>query len=307
MPAPPRLRRVAATLPPALLDLLACPVCGAALSPLGTALSCQGCGRSYPTRPHLDLLADVRRPANEGPGDTAEMAQRRRAWERRAMRRDAGERAALQRYLDAIVPLVPAGATVLDLGCGTGLALQALGQRISSPLLLVGLDISKPMLNAAYRTLYGEPRAVVLRASSRRRLPFRAAACDVVMRRLAPSLPTEVVRVLKPGGAYVMASFGPAHWQELYDLLPHLPRPQPPRASVRDQLASAAFVRVDSNAWQGIESIPAGEALERVLLGPAGFHVDWTRDLPELRRRIAEAGGQLSLTTDVQVSVAVKG
>jgi SAM-dependent methyltransferase len=253
------------------------------------------------------LLAAVRRPANEGPGDTAEMAQRRRAWEQRAMRRDSGERAALQRYLDVIAPLVPAGATVLDLGCGTGLALQELGQRISSPLLLVGLDISKPMLNAAYRTLRGEPHAVVLRASSRRRLPFRDAAGDVVMRRLAPALPAEVVRVLKPGGAYVVASFGPAHWQELYDLLPHLPRPQPPRVSVRDQLASAGLAHVESHAWQDVESIPAGEALERVLLGPAGFHVDWARDLPELRQRVAAAGGHLRLTTHVQVSVAVKG
>ena len=306
MPAPSRPHR-ADTLPPALLGLLACPVCGSALAPLGTALSCQGCGRLYPTRPHLDLLAAVRRPANEGPGDTAEMAQRRRAWEQRAMRRDAGERDALQRYLDVIAPLVPAAGTVLDLGCGTGLALQELGRRISGPLLLVGLDISKPMLNAAYRTLRDEPRAVVLRASSRRRLPLRDAACDAVMRRLAPSLPAEVVRVLKPGGAYVVASFGPAHWQELYDLLPHLPRPQPPRVSARDQLASAGFAYIESHAWQGVESIPAGEALERVLLGPAGFHVDWTRDLPELRRRVAAAGGQLRLTTDVQVSVAVKG
>jgi len=36
--------------------------------------------------------------------------------------------------------------------------------------VLAGLDISKPMLNAAYQTLRGEPRATVLRASSRRRL-----------------------------------------------------------------------------------------------------------------------------------------
>lgn len=269
-------------------------------------MTCGGCWRSYPLRPHLDLLAPVRRPPNEGPGDTAAMAQRRRRWEERALRRDCGERLALERYLDSVAPHVRRDATVLDLGCGTGAVLQALGRRVAGPLLLLGLDISKPMLDTAYRALRREPRAVLLRASSRRRLPFRDQSVDVVMRRLAPSLLDEVVRVLAPGGAFVAASFGSTHWSELYDLLPELPRPRPARHTGLDHLLSAGFARAEYHSWRGVERIPAAEALERVLLGPAGFHVDRERDLPRLATRTGDSA-ELFLTTDVDVLVGIKG
>lgn len=223
------------------------------------------------------------------------------------MRRDSGERRAIAHYLDTITPHLGSGAVALDLGCGTGLVLHELGRRVTGPLVLAGLDISKPMLNAAYQTLRGEPRATVLRASSRRRLPFRDAVCDVILRRLTPALLDDVLRVLASGGRYITASFGPEHWRELYDMVPALPRPRQGRSTTLDDLLAAGFARAEPHAWRADESVPAAEALERILLGPAGFHVDWQRDLPRLRRQIAEAGDMLRLTTDVQVVVAVKG
>ncbi len=291
-----------------LLDLLVCPLCGQPLALNGEHLACDN-GHAYPTRPRLDLLPPGKRPPNEGPGDTAEMARRRAEWERRldGAAASSGERAALEHYLDTVAPRLRPGAIVLDLGCGTGDALRRLGARYTDALALVGLDISVPMLDAADRTLRHAPRAVVLRASARRRLPLRDGTVDVVLRRLAPALPDEVLRVLKPGGAYITASFGPAHRRELYDALSALPRPKATREPALDALLAQGFAAVEHHAWRGAEMVTPAEALDRLLMGPAAFHLDRARDLPRLRVLADESGDMLRLTTDIEVSVGVKG
>lgn len=295
---------------PWLFELLACPRCGGTLAPRDGALVCAACTQPYSAHPHLDLLAPGKRPANEGPGDTAEMVRRRMAWERRLESRPAsGEREATARYLEAIAARLRPGATVLDLGCGTGAILRAVGALQSGPLRLLGLDLSRPMLDAAYRILRAEPRAVVARASTRRRLPLRDGASDIVVRRLAPALPEEVWRVLKPGGAYITASFGPTHWSALYDALPALPRPRPPREPARQALLAHGFTGVEEYRWRGAETLTPALALQRLLAGPAAFHVDERRDLALLHALAERQGtpGRLWLETDAAVIVGIKG
>ena len=306
--------RLQSILPPPVLDLLACPVCGGVLEARDEALVCAPGGHAYPTRPHLDLLTPGKRPPNEGPGDTAEMARRRAAWERRLDSEGAGdatlsgERAALEHYLALILPRLRPGAVVLDLGCGTGDVLRRVGARYDGPLTLLGLDIALPMLDVSYRALRRELRAVVARARARRRLPLRDGVVDVVLRRLAPALPDEALRVLRPGGAFLTASFGPARWRELYDVLPDLPRPKAAREQAIDDLTAQGFSAAERHSWRGSERVTPGEALDRLLMGPAAFHLDRARDLPRLYA-LAEGSappGSLSLTTDAEVSLGVK-
>ncbi len=294
-------------LPDWLLDFLACPKCGGGtLVPRDGALVCATCGQHYPTSPHLDLLAPGKRPPNEGPGDTAEMVGRRVAWERRiAGGASSGEREATERYLDAIVSRLRPGATVVDLGCGTGAVLRGIAARQDGPLSLIGFDISLPMLDACYRALRYETRAAAVRASTRRRLPLRDGVADLVLRRLAPALPEEIVRVMHPGSAYITASFGPKHWRELYDALPDLPRPKGPREPTAGTPEMTGLIVVERQEVRERESIPPAAALKRLQAGPAAFHGDPARDLPRLYALAEQQGtpGQLSLSTDADITV----
>jgi MPBQ/MSBQ methyltransferase len=102
------------------------------------------------------------------------------------------------------LPAVPAGARVLELGCGDGRTLAALGTR---PCTAVGLDLS-PAALALCRPAAGGPAPLLVRGDARR-LPFRDGSFDAVLlfhvlghgrvgeRR---AMAAEAVRVTAPGG-----------------------------------------------------------------------------------------------------------
>ncbi len=191
------------------------------------------------------------------------------------------------------------------------MALRLLGERLPDPARLagmIGFDISPSMVDAARRVLRHEPRAFVARASTRRRLPLRDGSIDVVLRRLAPALPAEVLRVLRPGGAYVTASFGAAHWRELYDALPDLPRPRDTRERAVDTLLAHGFASAECRSWRSHETISPADAIERLLMGPAAFHLDRERTLGRLAELAAAEGtaGLLRLTTHSEVAMGIK-
>lgn len=106
-------------------------------------------------------------------------------------------------------PLQP--QVVLDLGCGTGVASQALAQR-HAPAQVIGLDWAPAMLERL-RQRSTTPRAV---CADMRRLPIAARSVDLVFSNLAVQwvrelgeLFAEVRRVLRPGGLFLFSTFGP--------------------------------------------------------------------------------------------------
>lgn len=130
--------------------------------------------------------------------------------------------------LAALLPAMPDGASVLDLGCGTGLMAQALVDAARPRLLVDGVDLSRAMLDAArarglYRHLVQADAASHLAATDQRYDWVLATDVFIYIGALEPVF-AGVARVLKPGGGFGFsverldaAQAGSSGWQ----LRPH--------------------------------------------------------------------------------------
>jgi 23S rRNA (guanine745-N1)-methyltransferase len=164
-------------LPPRAVEVLACPVCGAALAALpgDAGLRCAG-GHSFDRarQGHVTLLAPGSRPPS---GDSAEMVADRGTF------LDAGHFAGVTAALAAAVLCDGAPPrTVLDLGGGTGHHLAAVLDDLPDAVGVV-LDSSR---YAARRAARVHPRALAVVADTWRRLPVRDAVLDRVVVAFAP-------------------------------------------------------------------------------------------------------------------------
>ena len=104
-----------------------------------------------------------------------------------------------------LVPDPGDARSILDIGCGAGQTIVALGAGARS----VGVDIDVTALRVAARGPLGEPLRVA--AAQGERLPFSGGAFDYVYSRVAlpymdiPSALAEMHRVLRPGGRLWLA------------------------------------------------------------------------------------------------------
>jgi ubiquinone/menaquinone biosynthesis C-methylase UbiE len=119
----------------------------------------------------------------------------------------------LQEYLELPLMLcampVPAGGAILEVGCGRGVALPVLGDRLQ-PSSITGVDVDANALS--YAAAHARNRCVKARLhlADVRMLPFDDASFDVVfdfgtcyhIGDAARAL-REIARVLRPGGLFV--------------------------------------------------------------------------------------------------------
>lgn len=104
------------------------------------------------------------------------------------------------RHPHRLVPQPGDATAILDIGCGAGQTLVALGVAGRS----VGVDIDVAALRVAARGPVGEPLRVA--AAQGEHLPFASGAFDYVYSRVAlpymniPAALAEMARVLQPGG-----------------------------------------------------------------------------------------------------------
>jgi 23S rRNA (guanine745-N1)-methyltransferase len=189
-----------------------CPACRLPLEAADGGLGCaNGHHVDRAREGYVNLLpSGGRRPA----GDDAAAVRARRAL------LDRGHYAPVTRAVTEVVADAVAAAgdrdgsvAVLDAGCGEGTYLAAVTEATGAAGW--GVDVSKPAVRLAARR-HGAHRYAV---ASSLDLPFEDAVFDAVVSVFAPRAFAEFSRVLRPGGAIVLASPGPDHLDAVRDLL----------------------------------------------------------------------------------------
>ncbi len=190
---------------------LRCPLCGKPLRLDGGSYRCENrhsydCAKSG----YVNLL-DSSRKRSKIPGDNKLMSAARRDFLNKGYYEplsDALNSVCLARLSGSSSPVI------LDAGCGEGYYTSRLAEAFSRegarPEIL-GIDISKFAADLAAKRC----KVAAFAAASVFHLPVFDRACDLVLSLFAPYCGEEFLRVLKPGGLFVMAIPGRDHLWEL--------------------------------------------------------------------------------------------
>jgi SAM-dependent methyltransferase len=215
---------------PQFLAMIQCPACSApGLSPSSVSLACGDCGREFERRNGFTDLLDLTQRGGEPTASTPEQ---------RLMESELVARLYERFWRPAFVRVLAgggAGAAIggfsgeffihknslglddrtgpwLDLSCGPGLFARAIAASVPGSLV-VGLDISRPMLKVAARRAKGYANIQLVRADAHS-IPFADASFGGVNNTGAlhaydspEQAFEEILRVLRPGGIYVGSTF----------------------------------------------------------------------------------------------------
>ncbi|MGH7066939.1 MAG: class I SAM-dependent methyltransferase [Acetobacteraceae bacterium] len=196
-----------------------------------------------------------------------------------------------RRFVDALGDA--AAGLVLDVACGPGIISAALA---ATARAVLALDLTPDMLRQAHLRCAAAPRKnVFFIEGDATRLPFAPAAFDAVVTRLSvhhfsqPARPiSEMVRVLRPGGVFVLAdviSSEDRHESDLHNAIEVLRDPSHVRMlplSVLSSLLTEAGLRIEQQAvwerprefveWLAIANDPTRAAPLRTVLATLACH-----------------------------------
>ena len=270
-------------LDPRAVAALACPVCGAALSPEPAGLACaEGHRFDRARQGHVTLLP----PGHRAPsGDSAEMVADRAAF------LGAGHYDGVTWALADAVGEGPAG-TLLDLGGGTGHHLAGVLDGLPDAVGIV-LD-SSPY--AARRAARMHPRAVAVVADTWARLPVADRAVDRVLVVFAPRNGPEIARVLRPTGRLVVVTPDADHLHELVGPLGLL-RVDPDKSARLAATLEPHLEPVAVTSHRELLRLDRAAVATLVGMGPHARHVG--RD--DVRTALAALPEPLDVTVSVQI------
>jgi len=305
----------------ALVDALACPVCGdgLALTAGGTALACVGGhGFDIAKQGYVSLL---RGGGNASTGDSADMVTARDAllgrghYERiadavavaLATIRSSG--AGENDHIEAQTParaLAPAlsgpQGVVVDLAGGTGYYLERV-LRAHPEMRGIDIDLSKFAARRAARRGAPDgdvptPTLAAVVADVWQPLPLQTGVASAILSIFGPRNRPEILRVLQPGGRLVVVTPTTRHLRELVGPLGMIGVDERKQERLAAQLDG--FVDLSSTSVEYETSMSHADVLNDVLMGPSAHHVD--EDV--LAERVAHLPEPASVTVSVTVTTA---
>jgi 23S rRNA (guanine745-N1)-methyltransferase len=266
-----------------VLHLLACPDCTGALSRKEGSVACSN-GHSFDVARsgYVSLLPGDARLES---ADTAEMVAAREAF------LGGGHFEPLAEALGQEVEHadLPPGC-VLDLGAGTGWYLARVLERLPGRTGLA-LDLSKHALRRAARA---HARIAAVACDAWRPLPVRDSVAGLVLSVFAPRNGAEIARVLRPGGALVVATPTDRHLAELVSTLGLLKVDERKQERLGAKLEPHLDLerRVDRE-WP-LQLAPADIA-NAVAMGPSARHV--APEEPGIQTAVAPVTASVTIST----------
>jgi 23S rRNA (guanine745-N1)-methyltransferase len=269
--------------------LLRCPLCKSGFTAAAGALACQN-GHSFDLarEGYVNLLPSRRRRSAAG-GDSPEQLRYRAEF------LGAG-------HLDELTTTVAGHVgqssrspqRILDAGSGTGHHLAQIAEKLTGPVVGLGLDISKDAARQAARRW---KRSAFVVADLWAEWPVRDAAVDIVISVFAPKNFPEMARVLRPGGLVAMAYPGHEHLIELRDRFRLLRQHEQNRERYAELathfIGPSSIARLHSHAV-----LDPATARAAILMGPNARHIDTT---------ILDVGAApLAVTFDIDILFARK-
>jgi len=121
-------------------------------------------------------------------------------------------------YEDDVLQRCSDGSRILDIGTGTGHIPFRIAQKTKKAIEVVAMDLSECMVRIAKNNTASLHSIVAIRGDAHN-LPFKDESFQVVMSKLTPCSIDEALRVLKPGGWYILQMSGLYdRWLEIEDV-----------------------------------------------------------------------------------------
>ena len=185
-----------------------CPLCQSILSQTNNTQICEN-------NHHFDIakegylnLLPVNAKNSKNPGDNKEMMMARRTF------LDSGGYFPLAQKLSVLIKdlLIDNNeATLLDLGCGEGYYTNILENTLPESTTITALDISKVAIRYAAKRY----KKINFCVASAYDVPLAEGSIDALVRIYAPSLDSELGRLIKEGGYLITVTPAPRHLFEL--------------------------------------------------------------------------------------------
>lgn len=269
-----------------VVDLLACPQCGAGLELDENTLLCDA-GHSFDVarQGYVSLMTGA---GGKFDGDSPDMI---------AARADFLAGGSFDPLMDAVADAVRATddpePAILEIGAGTGHYLARVLDAVPTARG-IGLDVSK---YAARRIAKAHPRAGAVVADVWHHLPVRDGVLSHVLCVFAPRNAEEAHRVLGEGGALVVLTPTERHLAELVDLL-GMVRVDDRKVERLGAAMSGRFDRTDLRDVEYPMSLTHDDLTRLVGMGPSARHLTPER----LATSIADLPRAYPVTASVTVS-----
>ena len=283
-----------------IMNLYKCPICSQALLLTGRTWKCSNNHCFDMAKEGYVNLLPVNKKRSKEPGDSKAMLQSRRRF------LEQGHYQPLAKAISQLLMQnLQTDHNLLDLGCGEGYYLEQISNSIAGECQyapkLFALDIAKPGVQMTAKRLKSAGRHVESSVASAVDTPFIDESFDAIYSVFAPFSDTEINRILKPEGRFILVGPGSTHLNELSQVI--YDKVQPHEGNTKS-IASSEFLELSSQQNIQYRVNLAKEFIPDLLAMTPYF---WSTSEAQKQKLFAMLSLEVTLDFDLQEYVRKKG